>query len=81
MSRTQIIGMTTDTEWAIWTASRALTHRDHYMNDASIYLRMGSTEAARTCVQAARDCNREYLKHVAEYRALKAAEMPKRKRA
>lgn len=78
MSRREIIGMTTDAEWAIWRASQAVTLRDSCMRDAEIYRRTGSLEAMRTVVKLARDCNRDYLKFVAEYRAL---QVPQRKRA
>lgn len=81
MSRREFIAMTSDAEWAAYRAGAALANRDQYMHNAGTYLRIGSIQAAQTCVRAARDCNRDYLKYIAEYRAAKAAETPKRKRA
>lgn len=81
MSRREFIAMTSDAEWAAYKAGASRANRDQFMQTATVHRRNGSIEAARICIRAARDCNRDFLKHVAEYRAVKAAETPKRKRA
>jgi hypothetical protein len=65
-------------EYAAFKAARSLAQRDNWMHDAAQFKARGMADVVKLCVGAARDRNREYLKAVAEYRALKA---PKRKRA
>lgn len=81
MSRREIIAMTNDAEWAIYRAVESLALRDDFMRNAADYKRVGSRDAVVISVQSAREWNHKYLKRVAEYRAMKAAEVSKRKRA
>ena len=65
-----------DAEWAAFKAGQALANRAQWMQRARMDER--NRGLVKICTDAARECNREYLKAAAEWRALKK---PQRKRA
>jgi alkylhydroperoxidase/carboxymuconolactone decarboxylase family protein YurZ len=66
-----------DAEWAAFKAGQALANRTQWMQRAGMDER--NRGLVEVCASAARGCNREYLKAVAEWRALQ--KKPQRKRA
>jgi hypothetical protein len=68
----------TDGEFAAFNAGKWLARRDDWMFAARASRDARQVELMRVQVSAARNCNREYLKQVAKWRA---AREPKRRRA
>lgn len=78
MNFRQLADLMSDSEYYAYRASKALTLRHSLMARARIHTDYGFRDAARICVEEAREANHEYLHNAIQYRAQKDLEAQRR---